>query len=47
MNRKFAVVVRMLVLVVALFGARAVGAQGVSENRPDSAAAAAMTGTQK
>ena len=45
MNRKFAVVVRMLALVFALFGSRAVGAQGVSENRPDSAAAAAMTGT--
>ncbi len=45
MNRKFAVVVRALALVLALFGSRAVNAQGVSENRPDSAVAAAMTGT--
>jgi K(+)-stimulated pyrophosphate-energized sodium pump len=48
MNRKFAVVVRTLSLVLALMAglaARSAGAQGVSENRPDSAAAAAMTGT--
>jgi K(+)-stimulated pyrophosphate-energized sodium pump len=47
MNRKFAVVVRTLSLVLTLIAALAVGsarAQGVSENRPDSAVAAAMTG---
>jgi K(+)-stimulated pyrophosphate-energized sodium pump len=48
MNRKFAVVCRTLSLVLALMGglaARSASAQGVSENRPDSAAAAAVTGT--
>ena len=48
MNRKFAVVVRTLSLVLALivaFVVRPAGAQGVSENRPDSAMAAAATGT--
>jgi K(+)-stimulated pyrophosphate-energized sodium pump len=48
MNRKFAVVVRTLSLVLALmagFAASSASAQGVSENRPDSAAAAAVTGT--
>ncbi len=48
MNRKFAVVVRTLSLVLALIGAlavRSLSAQGVTENRTDSATAAAMTGT--
>jgi K(+)-stimulated pyrophosphate-energized sodium pump len=48
MNRKFAVVVRTLSLVLTLIAGLAVcsaSAQGVSENRPDSAMAAAMTGT--
>ncbi|MEA2707033.1 MAG: K(+)-stimulated pyrophosphate-energized sodium pump, partial [Gemmatimonadaceae bacterium] len=48
MNRKFAIVFRTLNLVLALLAAIAVkpvGAQGVTENRPDSAMAAAATGT--
>jgi len=48
MNRKFAVVVRTLSFVLALlvtFAVRPASAQGVSENRPDSAMAAAATGT--
>jgi len=48
MNRKFAVVVRTLSFVLALlaaFAVRSASAQGVSENRPDSAMAAAATGT--
>jgi K(+)-stimulated pyrophosphate-energized sodium pump len=48
MNRKFAVVVRTLSLVLAFVAgltASSASAQGVSENRPDSAAAAAVTGT--
>jgi K(+)-stimulated pyrophosphate-energized sodium pump len=48
MNRKLAVVVRTLSLILALLAglaASSASAQGVSENRPDSAAAAAMTGT--
>ena len=48
MNRKFAVVVRTLSFVLALlaaFSVRSASAQGVSENRPDSAMAAAATGT--
>jgi K(+)-stimulated pyrophosphate-energized sodium pump len=48
MNRKFAVVVRTLSLVLAFvagLAASSASAQGVSENRPDSAAAAAVTGT--
>ena len=48
MNRKFAVVVRTLSFVLALlaaFAMRSASAQGVSENRPDSAMAAAATGT--
>ena len=48
MNRKFIVVVRTLGLVLAFlaaFAIRSAGAQGVSENRPDSAMAAAATGT--
>src|SRR6195256_2662602 len=48
MNRKFALVVRTLSLVLALVAAFAVPsarAQGVSQNRPDSAMAAAATGT--
>jgi K(+)-stimulated pyrophosphate-energized sodium pump len=47
MNRKFAVVARTLALALALLGSlavRSVSAQGVSENRADSATAAAMTG---
>jgi len=47
MNRKFAVVVRALSLVLTLIAGLAAGsasAQGVSESRPDSAVAAAMTG---
>jgi K(+)-stimulated pyrophosphate-energized sodium pump len=47
MNRKFAVVLGTLSLVLALmvtFLGGPAGAQGVSENRPDSAAAAALTG---
>lgn len=49
MNRKFAVVVRTLALLLAFalgsFAVRSLGAQGVSENRTDSSVAAAMTGT--
>jgi len=48
MNRKFAVVVRTLSLVLAMltaFAVRSASAQGVSENRTDSAVAAAATGT--
>jgi K(+)-stimulated pyrophosphate-energized sodium pump len=48
MNRKFAVVVRTLSLVLALLAAflvRSASAQGVSQNRPDGAIAAAATGT--
>src|SRR5215210_4604966 len=48
MNRKCAVVRRTLGLVLVLlaaFGHRPAGAQGVAENRPDSAMAAAATGT--
>src|ERR1700704_6173832 len=48
MNRKFALVVRTLSLVLALVAAFSVPsarAQGVSQNRPDSAMAAAATGT--
>ena len=48
MNRKFAVVIRTLSFVLALlaaFAVRSASAQGVSENRPDSAMAAAATGT--
>src|SRR5215210_1880800 len=44
MNRKFAVFVRMLAVAITLAG-RAAFAQGVTENRPDSAMAAAATGT--
>ncbi len=47
MNRKFGVVVSTLTLVLsllAIFGPLGASAQGVSENRTDSAAAAAMTG---
>src|SRR6266550_5293104 len=48
MNRKFAVVARMLAVVFTLFGLLVVfpaNAQGVAQNRPDSAVAAAATGT--
>jgi K(+)-stimulated pyrophosphate-energized sodium pump len=48
MNRKFTAVVRTTSLVIGLLAAFAIGtasAQGVSENRPDSAMAAAATGT--
>ena len=47
MNRKFIVVVRTLSIVVPLLAGLATrsAAQGVSENRPDSAIAAAATGT--
>jgi len=48
MNRKFSVVVRTLGLVLtilAVFAVRPASAQGVSQNRTDSAIAAAATGT--
>src|SRR4051812_43616286 len=48
MNRKFAGIVRTLVLVgsmLSAFSATAARAQGVTENRTDSAVAAAATGT--
>ncbi|HUQ99106.1 MAG TPA: sodium-translocating pyrophosphatase [Gemmatimonadaceae bacterium] len=45
MNRKFAVFVRTLALALALLSGRSAFAQGVSDNRPDSAMAAAATGT--
>jgi hypothetical protein len=48
MNRKFAGVVSTLTLVLsllALFAVPSASAQGVAENRPDSAMAAAATGT--
>jgi K(+)-stimulated pyrophosphate-energized sodium pump len=45
MNRKLAVFVRMLALGAGLLSARTTFAQGVGDNRPDSAMAAAATGT--
>ena len=50
MNRKFAGVVSTLTLILTvftLFGARTARAQGVSENRTDSAIAAAATGAAR
>jgi len=45
MNRKFAGLFGTLALILSLFAVASASAQGVAENRPDSAMAAAATGT--
>src|SRR4051812_4101801 len=45
MNRKFAVFAGALSLLLALLPLQVLAAQGVTDNRPDSAMAAAATGT--